>query len=237
MNIKNYIDMTEEWLKNAKPNSHELLFDDYFIDDDGVKHPIKGKEVVHYIPRVGKEYERAVWIKSVFGGDVHLVPRITDISNTGISTSTPDFRWNGKKWDLKTPGINGKFSNAIERFVKKSNTKKQAKCLIIDFVNFPDKLDYEIKALASKVLNNKCRNWIEALMLVRKNKVIGIYIKQKRALVKQMPGEELSHVITSTLYYSLCYKSIKEEIKKETVLLQKWSRQGFYVSIILFYKL
>lgn len=171
-----YIDVTDEWLSTANPHSHKLEFDDYFISDDGIKHPIKGKEKVHQIPKSGEEYEMALWIKSTFGGEIHLVPRITDLTNTGISTHTPDFRWNGEKWDLKTPSKKGKFKNSLERFLKKKNAKMQANRFIINYKNFPLKTDSEILDVVGKTLNN--RNWVEELIVVRNNKIIKVYSKK-----------------------------------------------------------
>lgn len=181
-NIKNkllYQDVTQEWLDKAMPNSHELKLDNYFIDDNSIRHPIKGKEVVHAVPTSGDEYDRAIWLRETFGGNIHIVPRITDISNQNLKVSTPDYRWNGKKWDLKTPTQNGDFKTAIERFMKQSKTKRQSQKFIIDFKHYKDKSDKEIIELAEKTLNNPYRNWIEDLMLVKGDKVIKIYSKSK----------------------------------------------------------
>lgn len=174
-----YKDVTQEWLDKATPNSHEVVFDDYFIDDDGIKHPIIGKEVVQPIPKTGDEVDRANWLKKVFGGEIHLVPRITDISNEKISTHTPDFRWKGKKWDLKTPTIKGEFKNCIERFVKKKDVKLQAKKFIINFDDYKDVSNEEIIKLAEITLKNPHRAWVEDLMLVRGEEIIKIYSKIK----------------------------------------------------------
>ena len=171
-----YIDVTKKWLAAATPNSHELKLDNYFMSDDGIKHPIKGKEKVHSIERKGAEYERALWIKSTFGGDIHLVPRITDLTNEGLSTPTPDFRWNGSKWDLKTPGTKGKFENILERFLKEKGARRQAKKFIIDCIKLSDKTDKEIINVINKTINN--RNWVEEIIIVRGKKIIKIYSKQ-----------------------------------------------------------
>lgn len=173
-----YKDVAKEWLDNVTPNSHKVVFDNYFIDDNGIRHPIVGKEVVQPIPTFGDEVDRANWLKKVFGGEIHLIPRITDISNNQTSTRTPDFRWNGKKWDLKTPTTKGEFNTSIERFMKKKDAKLQAKKFIIDFKNYKDVADTEIIKLAEKTLKSPYRNWIEDLMLVKGEKIIKIYSKK-----------------------------------------------------------
>ncbi len=164
-----YKDITKEWLDKATPNSHKLKFDDYFMDDNGIRHPIKGKEKLHPIPKKGDEYDIAIFLKETLGGDIHLVPRISDISNEGISVKTPDFRWNGEKWDLKTPGIDGKFENTLERFLKKKGAKAQAKKYIIDYSNFSTKTDNEVLEVIEKTLKN--RNWVEELIVIKDKKI------------------------------------------------------------------
>ena len=171
-----YIDVTKDWLNKAIPNSHRLKFDNFFITDDGIKHPIKGKEKVHQIPRRGEEYDMAKWIVNILGGDMHLVPRITDITNTGISTPTPDFKWNNEYWDLKTPTSKGQFKNVIERFLKKKNARKQAENYIINFINFNNKSNKEIISIVRKSLNN--RNWVKRIIIVRNSSLTNIFEKK-----------------------------------------------------------
>lgn len=174
-----YQDVTKEWLAKATPNSHEVIIDKHFIDDNGIKHPIKSKEVAHITAKDSDEYKRSIWIKQTFGGEIHNVPRISDITNTGIKTSTPDFRWNNDKWELKTPGITGKFENTLERFLKKKGAKLQAKKIIIDYKNFPNHTDDEILKVIEKTLKQPHRDWLEDLIIVREDKLIKIYSKTK----------------------------------------------------------
>ena len=174
-----YYDVTKKWLKMATPNSHNLVFDDFFVDDNGIRHPLKGKEFVHPIPRIGDEYDMALWLKKTFGGEIHLVPRITDISNSGLKVSTPDYIWNDYKWDLKVPTLKGKFETTIERFMKKSATKLQAKSFIINFKYFKHQTNLEILLLVKKTLNNPYREWIESLIIVRGEELIKVYSKAK----------------------------------------------------------
>lgn len=182
-----YVDVTKEWFDKATPNSHKIIIDNIFIDDFGVKHPIKNKEKSHIILSSSNEYNVAILIEKTFGGDIHLIPRITDISNTGLSTPTPDFKWNNEKWDLKTPGRKGKFKNTLERFLKKKNTKNQAVNLIINYINYPDKSNNNILKVITETLNQKHRNWVKSLIIIRGREIIAIYIK-KEPLDEQRPN-------------------------------------------------
>ncbi len=178
MNIKNYIDMTEEWFKNAIPNSHKVKCSNYFIDDDGVFHPIKGKEKVCISNKNSDEFKVAVILENIFGGEFYLQPRIeTAKGYKGIvSVPSPDYKWNNVKWDLKTPGLSGKWENAVERFFKNPTRVRRQVCkYIIDFKNFPDKLDEEIIFLVLNTLRNPHRDFIENIIIMRENRVIKVY--------------------------------------------------------------
>ena len=172
-----YKDVTQDFLAKATPNDGNITIDNYFMDDEGIKHPIKDQEKISIVSEYSDEYKMAEILKEVFGGDIHLIPRIeTEKGYHGIvKVSTPDFRWNGKKWDLKTPGLDGKFENTLERFLKKKDAKKQAKKFIIDYKNFSEKSNEEILKIVEKTINN--RNWIEDIIVMRKNEIIKIYSK------------------------------------------------------------
>ena len=43
-----YIDVTKEWL-DKKSRTHRVVIDKIYIDDNGIKHPIKGKEKIEKI--------------------------------------------------------------------------------------------------------------------------------------------------------------------------------------------
>ena len=147
-----YKDVTDEWLKRDKTINNDIIIDDYYIDNSNVKHPIKELETAQKAKKYVDEYDIALFLSNKFGGDIHLVPRITDISNTGIGTSTPDYIWNGEKWDLKTPTSFGKINNSIERFVKNKKSKKQAENFIINFkkMNITNKTIIELLKITLK---------------------------------------------------------------------------------------
>ena len=165
--------------------NNKIFIDDFYIDYNGIKHPIKGKEKIHITSKDSDEYKVSLLLIEVFGGEIHNVPRITDITNTGIKTSTPDYIWNGERWDLKTPGINGKFENTLERFIKKKNAKLQAKNFIIDYKNFPEKTDQEILNVVNNTLIKPHRNWIENIIIIKNKRIL--YLK-KEPLAEQRPN-------------------------------------------------
>ena len=174
----NYLDVTDQWLENAKPNSHEIIIDDYFIDDFGIKHPIKGREKVHISSINSDEYKMALIIKKTLGGEIHMVPTITDISNSHFGVKTPDYIWNNEKWDLKTPQYKDNYENIMNDIFKKPYLKLQSTKFIVDLINFPVISDNEIMSICKRMFNNKYRKWIKALIIVKNKKIYKIFIKK-----------------------------------------------------------
>lgn len=79
--VKSYHDVTDEYKRKARPG--------------------KGKLTIYS----GAEEERpddvrmARWIHEEFGGDI----RVLRESHEALGVKNPDYLWNGKLWDLKTP--------------------------------------------------------------------------------------------------------------------------------------
>lgn len=154
LDIKNdyYLDVTKKYMKNKHSKNCKIIFDKFFIDENGVKHPIKGMKRIHEFINIDNEINMAIFLKDALYSDVHLVPRISDISNRGLKTKTPDYIINNEFWDLKTLGLNGIFENTLERFLKKSGAKRQAKKIIIDYSHFLEKTNEEIIEVVLKLL-------------------------------------------------------------------------------------
>lgn len=159
----NYIDITQEWLDNATPNSHKVLDRNYF-EYEGVKYQVDGRNVV--LDYSSKEKEVAKWLENTFGGELYMLPRVCNPD--GISTA--DYLWNSEKWDLKT--INGIGKRVIEDAVKKK--KKQANNFIFDIT--PSKIEKEnLYKQLQKLYNSKTTNWINKVIVKNENDVIVIY--------------------------------------------------------------
>ena len=171
----NLYNTTNEFIKNATPNSHEVTIDKEFIDENGIIHPIKEKENAILTPEDSDEYKRSEWLKEKFGGEIHNVPRITTINIGEKSINTPDFIWNGEKWDLKTPNPEKKETNIIEAFAKKKKTKLQAQSFIVDIQN-TELSQKEVYNFTKETMQQ--RNWIENIMVVKKDKLLFVISKK-----------------------------------------------------------
>lgn len=79
-------DVTKEYLDSATPGKGSITYDDNY--------KFKGHQA---------ELSVAEWVHSTFGGDIRLL-----VESPERDVKTPDYLWNGKKWELKgARSING----------------------------------------------------------------------------------------------------------------------------------
>lgn len=71
---KYYKDVTQKWLKNAMPNSCNVIDSRYFRDTKGNKYYVDGKKVI--LDYSIREKEIAEWLVNIFGGKIYMLPRI-----------------------------------------------------------------------------------------------------------------------------------------------------------------
>lgn len=160
---QNYIDVTDEWLRNAKPNSHKVKNLDYWLINNK-KHKVDGKNIV--LDYSNNELECATWLENTFGGEIYLCPRV----NIPESIKTPDYIWNNEYWDLKE--IKGTRKRLIDDIVK--DCRYQANNLIID-INKSKITTKQIINQITNTFNNNSRKWIDTIILKNKNNLIIIY--------------------------------------------------------------
>lgn len=120
----NYQDVTDKWYPDSTPGSHEVQ-DKQSYDVNGQTYTVDGRNVVlDYKP-----HEKAVaeMLARDVGGEIFMVPRI----NNPQGVSTPDYKFNGHRYDLKTLQ-KGAGKNTIYSRIQKSVKKDQADNFIID---------------------------------------------------------------------------------------------------------
>lgn len=157
----NYIDITEEMLKNATPYIHDIKELIYFTDKNGVKHYVDGKNVV--LDYSFKEKAIALFIVKTFGGEIFLLPRV----NYPEGINSADYLWNGEYWDLKT--INGCGKRCIEDTVK--DKQKQANNFIFDITN-SSLNQKEIFIQLDKLYYSSKTYFVEKVLVIKNNKII-----------------------------------------------------------------
>lgn len=159
-----YRDIT---LKYTSDKEYVLKEQQYFIDEEGNKYNIDGKNVK--IKSNEKERQVAEILGKVYGGQVSLVPVV--LNPKGIKT--PDYLVNGKKFDLKEPRGCSK-TTIYDLFKHKS---KQADNFVIDISK--SGLDRkESLEQSKKIFYSKHRKWVNTIMLMDNNEVFKILVRR-----------------------------------------------------------
>lgn len=165
---KNYVDVTKEWLKKNNINNYKIKDMNYF-EYENIKYIVDGKNVV--LDYSKKEKEVAEWLVKNFGGLIFMCPRV----NSPDNISTPDYFWNGEKWDLKC--INGYGKRAIEDAIKNKN--RQACNFIFDITD--SKIEYNnLQNQLQKIYKSKTTDFVDKIVCKKGNDVIFIYKRIKK---------------------------------------------------------
>lgn len=159
---ENYTDVTNEWIINAKPNTH-IVKDRKYFEHNGIKYKVDNKNIV--LDYSDKEKEVAIWLENTFGGEIYMLPRINKLD--GIQTA--DYLFRGEYWDLKK--ITGKGKNTLDSAINKK--KSQSNNFIFDISNSEITLEAIDKQLSS-IYENKYRKWIDKIIVKQNNNVIVI---------------------------------------------------------------
>lgn len=159
----NYFDVTNEWVDNAIPNSHEIIIQSYYIHNE-VKYKVDGKNVIFKPDK--NELEVAIWLKETLGGEIILLPRVNNPS--GIKT--PDYLFRGKKFDLKV--IVGRGKNVLYSNIY--GKEKQAHNFIIDITKTLLSVK-KIKEQIEYVYRRNDISWLNILIIKKGDNIVGIY--------------------------------------------------------------
>ena len=159
---ENYTDVTNEWIINAKPNTH-IVKDRKYFEHNGIKYKVDNKNIV--LDYSDKEKEVAIWLENTFGGEIYMLPRI----NKPDGIQTADYLFRGEYWDLKK--ITGKGKNTLDSAINKK--KRQSNNFIFDISNSEITLEAIDKQLSS-IYENKYRKWIDKIIVKQNNNVIVI---------------------------------------------------------------
>lgn len=159
---ENYTDVTNEWIINAKPNTH-IVKDRKYFEHNGIKYKVDNKNIV--LDYSDKEKEVAIWLENTFGGEIYMLPRI----NKPDGIQTADYLFRGEYWDLKK--ITGKGKNTLDSAINKK--KSQSNNFIFDISNSEITLEAIDKQLSS-IYENKYRKWIDKIIVKQNNNVIVI---------------------------------------------------------------
>lgn len=171
-NTLSYEDVTKEWIVKAEPRKGNIINRNYYVDKKGNKYNVDGKNVV-FEPS-NDEIETANFIHQTFGGNIYLNPKI----NMPEDVESSDYLWKNQLWDKKIIGKNAtSLKRTVDNAIKKH--KEQTDYIFLDVTN--SKIEQSILIeQTKKIFSTKGREWVKGIMIINNNKVIGIYIRNKR---------------------------------------------------------
>ncbi len=152
-----YADVTEQWRKEATPNSH-IVQDLHEYTVNGVTYKVDGHNVVlDYSPH---EKEIAELLEKEFGGELYMVPRV----NNPEGISTPDYLFRGIGYDLKTLGRSASTNTIINRIKK---AKRQSSCFVIDITEAQNIDETIVQRQVEKIFKDKETCFVDTVIFVR----------------------------------------------------------------------
>ena len=160
-------DVTDEWRRNATPNSHMVL-DAKKVIQDGKTYRVDGKNVKFEYDKHEKKI--AELIEREYGGEMYMCPKIQG-ENKRIST--PDYVFRGERYDLKE--IEAPNDDAIYNRIHKK--RKQADNFIIDYSKSGMKKEEMIRQ-SEKIFKNKYTSFVQRIILIEGDEIVRIIERQ-----------------------------------------------------------
>lgn len=159
-------DVTEEWIKDASPNSHKVVdLSEYALN--GAIYKVDGKHVL--LDYSDKEKQIAQLLERELGGEIFMVPRVLD--PPGIST--PDYIFRGEAYDLKE--LSGTSKNLVYNVISKK--KRQAGNFILDITQCP--LDEsEIYKQVDDIYWSRHTTFVDKIILIKDGQIRKILIRK-----------------------------------------------------------
>lgn len=168
---KYYKDVTQEWLNNATPNSHEVLDRQFYINENGVKFDVDNDNVV--LDYFQEEKDTAIWLENKFGGEIYMNPRI----NKPDGIESADFFFRNNNWDRKGMERATSKTRAVDNAIK--DHKEQAKRFVLDVTNCKLTNKEIIEQVKNTFTPGKFnRDWVKNIIIKRDDKVVKIFEKE-----------------------------------------------------------
>ena len=142
------IDVTEEYMRTATPGKGNVT---YGNDYDKSIHEA--------------ETEMAEWIHDNLGGDIELLNETRK-----YNVMTPDYKWNGKLWELKTVTTEKSANSAVRHGLKQ--VKENPGGIILNYENREISLDI-LQEILLKRLTASAQETVD-ILIVQNNAVLKV---------------------------------------------------------------
>jgi SPP1 gp7 family putative phage head morphogenesis protein len=160
-------DVKEQWISKASHTNDDIEeLNSYVVD--GTKYTVDNHNVV-FGPSENEKHVASVLVKS-FGGKIELVPRV--LNPQGIKT--PDYIFNGEKYDLKT--VVGTSKNVLYNALK--GKREQAENFVFDISQNP--LDVsDLQKQAELLFESKNRAFVQRIILLKDDEILNVFERNK----------------------------------------------------------
>ena len=158
-----YKDITEEALSNATPGVGSISSRNKY-HTKGHNYTVDGVNVV-LDPEEKEKNVAQQWLDQ-FGGKIEFIPRIVKPSNI----STPDYKINGERYDLKT--IDGESKDVVYNAIHKK--REQSENFIIQMGKTTLTIE-EIISQAERIYDSKYALFVDKLFIMSGGKVIKVF--------------------------------------------------------------
>lgn len=171
------VDVTEEWIKGATPNSHEIV-DLYEYTSNGTTYKVDGKHVL--LDYSDKEKQVAQLLERELGGEISMVPRV--LNPPGIST--PDYMFRGEVYDLKE--LSGTSKNLVYNVISKK--KRQASNFVLDISQCPLDED-EIYKQIDGIYWSRHTTFVDKIIFIKDGQIRKIFRRKKQRETMAQPNK------------------------------------------------
>lgn len=161
-NGKPYVDVIDTWRAENKDDAKLDFLEKYNVD--GETYVVDGKHVI--LDYSEKEKNVAELLLGEFGGNMQIVPRVVYPQGK----TTPDYIYNGEKYDLKEP--RGESRHVLYNMVAKKKT--QAQNFIFDIGRCPLN-ERDIMEQINELFHSRHTGFIDKIILIKDKDVIGVY--------------------------------------------------------------
>lgn len=165
---KGFDDVTKEWYEKSTHNANSVTDAEVLIADNGVSYKIDGHNVVLKYSEIEKR--DAELLVREFSGILEMQPKAPGIQGL----STPDYIFNGKRYDHKAISKSGK--NVI--YNRLHDRKRQAENFVIN-VTGNELTNDEIKEQIAGIYQSYHTRFIDNIILIRDDYIVGVYSRKK----------------------------------------------------------
>lgn len=152
MNKNKLIDVTNEFVKKAKPGVGSVRYEKGF---DFKRHK--------------QEKETAIWLLDTFGGEIVVLKE-----KYGYRIKSPDFKWNNKFWELKGVSSKTSLDNLIRKSIEQIYDNPGG--VIVDLSKNYINMNGLYSILSERLYTKKISKIF--IIVKRKQKLIKVYYKE-----------------------------------------------------------